>query len=140
MLKNNEPCPVCGRYNNRGVTIDAVIVREDKILLIKRGVEPFKEYWALPGGYVEWDETVEDAVKREVAEEMGLVVESMRMIGVYSDPARHPKQCIDVAYAVQASGEVTAGDDATEYAWKLIDKIPELAFDHNKIVKDYLKK
>lgn len=116
-----------------------MIVKDGKILLIERGVEPFRGFWALPGGYVEWDEAVEDAVKREVLEEIGLTVTSLKLIGVYSDPARHPKQAIDVAFAVEAKGDVKAGDDAEEYEWKLINKIPELAFDHNQIVADYLK-
>ena|SRR6185369_10896059 len=139
-LKNNEPCPNCGRFANRGVTIDAVIARDGKILLIKRGVEPFKGFWALPGGYVEWDETVEDAVKREVLEETGLTVKSLKLIGVYSNPRRHPRQCIDVAYAAEIEGEVVAGDDATEFKWESIKNISELAFDHGKIVNDYLNK
>lgn len=144
-LKNNEPCLSCGRYANRGITIDAVIVRDNKILLIKRGAEPFKDFWALPGGYVEWDETVEETVKREVAEETGLVVKSLEMIGVYSNPDRHPKQCIDVAFAVEglpaeeAEG-ITAGDDAVEIGWFDVDNLPPLAFDHEKIIKDYLEK
>ena len=139
-LKNNEPCQICGRYANRGVTIDAVIMRNDKILLIKRGVEPFKGFWALPGGYVEWDETIEDAVKREVIEETGLSVKSLKMIGIYSDPKRHPRQCIDVAYAAEVEGEIKIGDDATEFRWEDLKNIPKLAFDHNDIVEDYLKK
>jgi 8-oxo-dGTP diphosphatase len=138
-LKNNEPCSVCGRFANRGVTIDALILREDKILLIKRGAEPFRGFWALPGGYVEWDETVENAVKREVAEELGLSVKSLKFIGLYSDPKRHPKQCIDLAYVVETEGEIKTGDDAISYEWKSIQDLPELAFDHRKIIDDYLK-
>ena len=139
-LKNNEPCPSCGRYNNRGVTVDAVIVKDNKILLIKRGNEPFKGFWALPGGYVGWDETVEDAVKREVAEETGLIVKTLEMIGVYSNPARHPKQVIDVAFTVETEGKPKAGDDAIEVGWFDINDLPELAFDHEKIIGDYLNK
>jgi 8-oxo-dGTP diphosphatase len=144
-LKNNEPCTSCGRFANRGVTIDAVIVRENKILLIKRGTEPFEGFWALPGGYVEWDETVEEAVKREVVEETGLVAESLKMIGVYSSPDRHPKQCIDVAFAVEGlsaeeAEEPKAGDDAIEIEWFDVDNLPTLAFDHEKIIRDYLRK
>lgn len=138
-LKNNEPCPVCGRFANRGTTIDAVIEREGKILLIKRGAEPFKDFWALPGGYVEWGETVEDATRREVKEETGLGVKSLKLIGVYSDPKRHPRQCIDMAYAVEVEGEVKVGDDAVEYKWESINDISDLAFDHDQIVLDYIK-
>lgn len=139
-LKSNEPCPSCGRYANRGLTIDAVIVRDGKILLIKRGNEPFKNFWALPGGYVDWDETVEDAVKREVAEETGLMVTKLELIGVFSKPERHPKQCVSVAYVTQTNREVKVGDDATEFQWASLDKLPELAFDHKMIIEKYLKK
>jgi 8-oxo-dGTP diphosphatase len=139
-LKNNEQCPACGRFANRGVTIDAIIVREGKILLIKRGVEPFAGFWALPGGYVEWDETTEDAVKREVQEETGFEVTSLKLIGVYSKPERHPRQCIDIAYLVEVNGEVKVGDDAVEFKWESLENISELAFDHKKIIEDYLKK
>ncbi len=137
-LKNNELCPSCGRYANRGITIDAVIVRDGKLLLIKRGAEPFKGFWALPGGYVDWDETVEDAVKREVAEETGLVVISLELIGVFSKPERHPKQCVSIAYVAQANGEVKIGDDATEFQWASLNELPELAFDHVEIIGKYL--
>lgn len=61
-LNNNEPCPVCGRYANRGVSIDAVILKYNKVLLIQRGVEPNKGLWGTPGGYVGWDESSEYTV------------------------------------------------------------------------------
>ena len=116
-LSNNEPCPSCGRFANRGVTIDAVIIKNSKILLIKRGVEPFKGYWGTPGGYVGWDETIDDAVKREVKEELGVNVISWKQLDVLSDPNRHPKQCIDIPYLVEIEGNPQVGDDADEYKW-----------------------
>lgn len=139
-LKNNESCPQCGRFANRGTTIDAVIIKGGKVLLIKRGVEPFKDFWALPGGYVEWDETVEGAVKREVSEELGLSVKTLEFIGLYSDPKRHPRQCIDMAYAVEVEGDVNVGDDAVDWKWESINSLPALAFDHKQIIDDYLNK
>lgn len=138
-LPNDKPCPHCGRYANRGVSIDALIIKDNKILLIKRGSEPFKGYWGVPGGYVDWDESAEEAVKREVAEELDLTVETTQFVGIYTDPNRHPKQTIDIAYAVTVSGEPKIGDDATAYQWADLDNLPELAFDHKKIVEDYLK-
>jgi len=138
-LPNNKPCPHCGRYNNRAVTIDAVVVHADKVLLIKRGSEPFKEYWALPGGHVDWDETLEETVKREVKEELGVEVTNLKQIGIYSDPKRHPKQAINVAYGVAIAGIINTGDDAKEYRWFNLDELPELAFDHKKIIEDYRK-
>jgi 8-oxo-dGTP diphosphatase len=138
-LPNNKPCPHCGRYNNRAVTIDAVIIKDNMILLIKRGAEPFKDYWALPGGHVDWDETIEDAVKREVKEELGVDATNLKQIGIYSDPKRHPKQCINVAYGVETDGEFKAGDDAKEYKRFDLNELPELAFDHKQIIEDYRK-
>lgn len=139
-LSNNESCPNCGRFNNRGVSIDAVIIQNNKILLIKRGINPFQGYWALPGGYVEWDESTEETVIREVSEELGLTVDSCELIGVYSSPNRHPKQVINVAYRVTASGSPKAGDDAKEFKWFSMDDIPdELAFDHKKIISESQK-
>ncbi len=140
-LSNDEPCPHCGRFANRGVTIDAIIIKNDEILLIKRGVEPFKGYWALCGGYVGWDETIADAVKREVKEELGVTATSVKEIGIYSDPARHPRQCIAVSHYVEIEGEPKAGDDAEECKYFPLDELPEeLAFDHKQLIQDYLKK
>ncbi len=139
-LAKNKPCPDCGRYENRGVSIDALIVNDKKqILLIKRGSEPFKGYWGTPGGYVDWDESAEDTVKREVMEELGITVQTAQFIGVYTDPKRHPKQTINIAYAVSVTGEPKAGDDAKAFQWFDLNELPELAFDHKKIIEDYLK-
>lgn len=139
-LSNNQPCPHCGRYNNRAVTIDAVIVKDAKVLLIKRGVEPFQGFWALPGGHVDLDETIEDTVKRETKEELGVDVVSLQQIGIYSDPKRHPKQAINIAYEVQIQGDIKPGDDAQECKWFDLKELPELAFDHKQIIEDYLSK
>lgn len=138
-LSNNQPCPHCGRYNNRAVTVDAVIIKDTKVLLIKRGVEPFKGYWALPGGHSDWDETLEETVKREVKEEIGVEVVSLKQIGIYSDPKRHPKQSINVPYGAEIQGEIKIGDDAKEFRWFVLKELPELAFDHRKVIEDYLK-
>ncbi len=139
-LSNNEPCPNCGRFNNRGVSIDAVIIKDNKILLIKRGINPFQGYWALPGGYVEWNESTEETVAREVSEELGLTVDSCKLIGVYSSPNRHPKQVINIAYQVTTSGNPKAGDDAKEYKWFPMNNMPdELAFDHKRIISESQK-
>ena len=109
-LDKNQPCPECGRFANRGISIDAVIVKGEKILLIQRGVEPNKGYWGTPGGYVDWDESSEDAVKREVQEETGLEVTNTTLIGVYSSPDRHPKQVINIVYLTEVKdGEIERG-------------------------------
>lgn len=137
-LSRNEACPHCGRFANRGVSIDAVIIKGGKVLLVQRDVEPSKGYWGTPGGYVEWDESTEDAVKREVREETGLTVANTRLVGVYSKPNRHPKQVINVVYLVDVEdGELTAGDDAEAVQWFSLEALPEkMALDHQQNIHD----
>ena len=140
-LKKSDPCTVCGRFDNRGVSIDAVIIKGSEILLIKRGSQPYKGFWGTPGGYVDWDESTEEAVTREVKEETGLDVTHTSLIGVYSDPSRHPKQTINIVYVARvASGDAKAADDATDLKWFPISDLPsELAFDHRQNIAAALK-
>src|SRR3989344_4797560 len=140
-LRNNEQCPHCGRFANRGVSIDAVIINGNEVLLIKRGVEPNKGYWGTPGGYVNWDESLEETVKREVKEETNLDVTSLVLVGVYSSPSRHPKQVINVVYLIEvADGKVKHGDDAMDAKWFDLDNLPtEMALDHKQNIEDAIK-
>lgn len=137
-LNNNEPCPHCGRYLNRGVSVDVVIIKDDTVLLVKRGVEPFKGFWAMPGGYVEWDESAEGAAAREVREETGLTVNNIQLVGVYSSPDRHPKQVINILYVAEAEeGALLAADDAEAAKWFLFSELPDdMAFDHRQNIAD----
>ncbi len=103
-------------------------------------VEPFKDMWALPGGGIDFGETAEDAVKKEVEEEVGLKVTSSKFLQVYTDPARDPKEVITLSYVVQVEGEPKAGSDAASYQFFSIKTLPEImAFDHKQIIEDYLK-
>lgn len=140
-LNNSEPCSVCGRYANRGVSIDAVIVKNGQILLIQRGVEPNKGFWGTPGGYVGWDESAEETVIREVKEETGLDVKKVKLIQVNSDPKRHPKQVINLVYLVEVNdGDIKYGDDALGAKWFLLDNLPEkLALDHRQNIEEAIK-
>ncbi len=125
------------------VTVDGVIFHMGSILLIRRGKEPYINYWALPGGFVEYGETTEEAVRREVEEETGLSCSVVELVGVYSAPDRDPRgHTISVAYIMKVNqGQVKAGDDAAGAAWIDIREIPqEIAFDHFKIIEDALKK
>lgn len=124
------------------VTVDALIVEEGKIVLIKRRNDPYKDFWALPGGFVEYNERTEEAVVREVREETGLSCEVVQLTGVYSAPGRDPRgHTVSIVYLMRVkTGELAAGDDAKGAAWVALDKIPhEIAFDHAQIIKDALK-
>jgi 8-oxo-dGTP diphosphatase len=119
--------------------VDVVIPSERGVVLIRRGSEPFKGKWALPGGFVEVGETVEEAADRETAEETSLVVEVARLVGVYSDPERDPRgHNVSVAFLVRVfSGQLAAASDAADIA--VLDPASvELAFDHSKIIEDAL--
>ena len=119
--------------------VDVIIPSERGVVLIRRGTEPFRGRWALPGGFVEVGETVEEAAYREAAEETGLAVEVARLVGVYSDPERDPRgHNVSVAFLARViSGDLVAATDATEVA-VLDPSSVELAFDHRKIIEDAL--
>ena len=120
------------------LTVDAIIPYEGKIVLIKRRNEPFKDHYALPGGIVEYGESVESALIREVKEETGLDVEIYRLVGVYSDPNRDPRgHFVSVCFiTVPKGGTLKADSDAKEVALFELSRIPKLAFDHNKMIDD----
>ena len=123
------------------LTVDAVIITDREIVLVKRGKEPFKDHWALPGGFVEYGETVYAAIRREVAEETGLRVEVKSLIGVYSDPHRDPRgHTVSIAFLAEIStGILSGGSDAREARLWPLTALPPLAFDHARIIDDALK-
>lgn len=123
--------------------MDAIIFCEkDSVVLIRRKNSPYKDLWALPGGFVEYGETVESAVERESEEETGLKIELEGILGVYSDPKRDPRgHVISICFIAQKKGgNLKASTDASEVACFEIPEILkfELAFDHKKILNDYL--
>lgn len=129
------------RRNTRPVTVDGLIIKEGKILLVKRDHEPYRGFWAIPGGFVELGETCEEAVLREVKEETGLQTKIKKLLGVYSTPGRDPRQTITVAYLLEVrGGKVKKSDEATEIGWFVLNNLPPLAFDHREIVADYQRK
>jgi 8-oxo-dGTP diphosphatase len=130
------------RYKSPKLTTDGAILEDNKILLIKRKNEPFKGKWALPGGFIEYGEKVEDAVVREVFEETGIKTAIKDLIGIYSDPKRDPRgHVITVVYLLNMKGGVLkAEDDAADAKFFNINDLPELAYDHNIIIEDVLRR
>ena len=127
----------CGKVIVGLPTVDVIIEVEEGIVLIKRKNPPYG--WALPGGFVDYGESLEEAALREAKEETTLDVELLSQLGAYSDPARDPRQhTISVVFIARASGKPRAADDAAEVRVFGRSSLPEeLAFDHGKILQDY---
>jgi len=129
------------------VTVDAVVFRpaeqNHEILLIQRKNEPFKDKWALPGGFVDEHEDLKDAAMRELQEETGLSVNDMEQLGAFGKPHRDPRHhTVSIAYMafVPENSKVLGADDALEAKWFSVKMLPELAFDHADIVNLALQK
>nr|WP_320022644.1 NUDIX hydrolase [uncultured Draconibacterium sp.] len=134
------------KYPRTALTVDAIVfVKSDKetsVLLIERGREPFKNRWALPGGFIEMDETLEQACIRELEEETGLQIEKMQQFGAYDAIDRDPRhRTISVVYSVELKEQkpVEGSDDAAQAKWFSLEDLPELAFDHAEILADFFK-
>jgi 8-oxo-dGTP diphosphatase len=125
-------------YKIPKLTVDGVIFNDNEILLVKRNKEPFKGRWALPGGFVEYNEKVEDAIVREIKEETGVNAEIKELIGVYSDPKRDPRgHTITIVFLLEIiSGKIKGGDDASDANFFDLKQLPALSFDHDKIISD----
>lgn len=123
------------------VTVDGVVVERSRVVLIRRLNPPFKGSWALPGGFVDLDETVERAVVREVLEETGLKTKVVRLVGVYSNPRRDPRRhTISICFLCsRIGGRLKSGSNSKDVGWFRLDSLPKLAFDHSKIINDAVK-
>lgn len=122
------------------LTCDGLVIRDGMLLLVRRGRDPFKGQYALPGGIVEYGETTEDCVVREVKEETGVETEVVRLIGIFSDPARDPRgHFITLLYELsEKGGKVVGGDDAESAGFYPLNELPSLAFDHSILVRKAL--
>lgn len=126
------------------VTVDAVIVKktpDSELLLIKRKNDPFKDCWALPGGFVDENEDLETAAKRELEEETQIKINSLEQIGAFGKPFRDPRShVVSIAYFGEVPEDTlaVASDDAKEVQWFPINNLPPLAFDHQEIIEKAL--
>lgn len=132
------------KYPHPSVTTDCVIFGFDgtklNVLLIERGIEPFKGQWAFPGGFLKMDETTEEGAMRELFEETGLKEVYIRQFHTFSEVNRDPRErVITIAYyALVQISEVQGGDDAAKAQWFPLDQVPSLAFDHDLILRQAL--
>ena len=129
------------------VTVDVLIVRpfemEQQILLIKRKNDPFKDCWALPGGFVDENEDLEQAAIRELVEETQVKASHLEQIGAFGKPDRDPRgHMVSIAYLgkVATNTIAIAADDAKEIGWFSVKNLPSLAFDHSAIIEAGLQK
>ena len=129
-------------YPRPAVSVDIVAIREKEgrreLLLIQRKNEPYMNCWALPGGFLDMGETLEQAAERELKEETGLEINSLRQLGAFSKVDRDPRaRVISVAYFAELTSGQTAiaADDAQDVGWFDLEKLPELGFDHDEMIK-----
>jgi 8-oxo-dGTP diphosphatase len=121
------------------LAVDAIILYKGGIVLIRRENPPYQGSYALPGGFVEVGESVEDAVAREAFEETGLKIDIKRLVGVYSDPGRDPRgHVVSICYLAEGQGELRSGSDARSADVFPLDGLPKLAFDHARMISDAL--
>ncbi len=127
---------------NIAVTTDCVIFyrnkQDPKVLLVKRKKDPFKDKWALPGGFLEDEEPLEDGAKRELEEETGLKFKKLKQLHTFGAPGRDPRgRTISITFwgEVTSKEKVEGNDDAAEARWFHLNDLPELAFDHSEILK-----
>lgn len=131
----------CYQYPHPSVTTDCVIFGFDgsqlQVLLVERGVEPYKGKWALPGGFMRIDESAEDCALRELKEETGLSTAYIKQFHAFTTPDRDPRErVVTIAYyALVKLQNVEGGDDAAKAQWFSLDDVPSLAFDHDEILR-----
>lgn len=132
-------------YPRPMVTVDMVVIKKKEnsteILLIERGNDPYKNHWALPGGFIEMEETMAASAYRELKEETSITEIKLQALKTYGDPGRDPRgRTVSVVFGgiLESNQQAIAGDDAAKAEWFPVEKLPELAFDHGIIVEECL--
>jgi len=135
------------KYPRPAVTVDMLVFKKAReglqLLLIQRGHDPFQGFWAIPGGFMDMDETLEEAAVRELEEETGLQNIALTQLKAYSAPDRDPRQrTVSVAFVgfLTDNQQIKAGDDACKAQWFSANRLPPLAFDHARIIADAVEK
>lgn len=133
-------------YPKPSVTTDCILFKQTKqteILLIKRKQDPYIGKWALPGGFVEIDEDLEEGARRELIEETGIDHIELKQFKTYGEPGRDPRgrtiSVVYFGYVKENENEIKAGDDAAEVSWFDLMNLPDLAFDHAEIIEEFKK-
>ncbi|MDP2114385.1 MAG: NUDIX hydrolase [Bacteroidota bacterium] len=128
-------------YPRPAVTVDAILIsKQNSVLLIERGREPFKGKWALPGGFIDMEEQLETACMRELEEETGIRISELKQFKAFGAVDRDPRhRTISVIFYAFTEDEIIAqaGDDAAKAQWFPLDQLPELAFDHQLILEEF---
>lgn len=144
LIPRGTCCQSCGRYNSRNMTCHAIVWRDNKVVLVLRNHEPKRGWWALPAGYLDWDESLEDGALRELYEETGIIGQKPRLVDLYSDPRRDPdgRQNVAVTYLIEykEKRDLTTPEEVSQIAWYSLDELPQnVAFDHRIMIQDSLK-
>ncbi len=124
------------------LTTDGIILESGKVLMLKRAVYPFRGYWELPGGHVEYGETVENALKREMKEELGVSVKIKKLFGVYSNLKKDPRHhAVTVVYLLKkGKGKIHFSGESSEFRYFSLKNLPpKIAFNHQEILNDLKK-
>ncbi len=144
---NNRPTSYTYPVPRPALTADVVCLAEDDgrlhVLLIERNHPPFAGCWAIPGGFVDENESLEDAARRELLEETTLADVAIEQFGAYGDPGRDPRgHTVTVAFLARLDTcvAVVGSDDAARAEWFPVDELPALAFDHDRILADALRR
>ncbi len=142
----NKEKKYCYKYPRAAFTVDIIIYNSNikSILLIKRKYEPFSGLWAIPGGFMDMDETPEQAASRELEEETHLKIFNLKQFKTYGAIDRDPRhRTISTVFFYitnsKTNNDAKAGDDAAQTKWFSINKLPKLAFDHSTIIKEWIE-